>query len=150
MSIREFLLFVFAPRIVVKKVKKRYQNRELFVAIDLETTGLNPRKDEIIEVGALKFSNKGEEWEYSELIKPSKPIPFEVFEKTGIAPEMVTQAPRFEEIKDKFIQFVNDCIILGWNLSFDLAFLRKKGVRFKNPTYECVMDCKATPPTPSL
>ncbi len=120
----------------IKEVYERYNGGETFVVIDLETTGLNARKDEITEVGAIKFRNDEVLEEFSTLVNPRKPIPYVVRQKTGITTEMVKKAPRFEWIRDDLRTFLNDYPILGYNLSFDLAFLRRQGLKLSNSTYD--------------
>jgi DNA polymerase III epsilon subunit family exonuclease len=120
----------------LKKIKKYYKEGKDFVAVDLETTGINPKKDEIIEVGAYKFNIKGKKEKYRKLVNPKRRIPKEVTDLTGITQKMVANKPSFSEIKEKLITFIGDSIILGWNLSFDLAFLERKGIKLKNQAYD--------------
>ena len=120
----------------LKKIKKYYKEGKDFVAVDLETTGFNPKKDEIIEVGAYKFNIKGKKEEYHKLVNPKRRIPKKVSELIGITQEMVANQPSFSEIKEELITFIGDSIILGWNLSFDLAFLERKGIKLKNQAYD--------------
>jgi len=131
-----FLYLFLRKKIILKKIKKYYQEGRDFVAIDLETTGINPKKDEIIEVGAYKFNIRGKKEEYSKLVNPQRILPKEIIKLTKITQEMVENKPSFSEIKEEFCSFIGDSIILGWNLAFDLAFLKRKGIKFKNPAYD--------------
>jgi len=45
------------------------------VALDIETTGLDPQRDAILEIGMVRFSGRRVESEYSQLINPGRPIP---------------------------------------------------------------------------
>ena len=98
------------------------------VALDLETTGLNPGSDAIIEIGALRFNSRRIEEEFSTLINPKRPIPEFVTNLTGITNGMVQNAPTMEEIIPELLNFVEDLPVLGHNVKFDLAFLRAEGL----------------------
>lgn len=106
------------------------------MVIDLETTGLKAGSDEITEVGAVKFSDGEVLAEYTKLVNPKKPIPWYVQQKTGITTEMVKKAPRFEWIRDEVIDFLGDRPVLGYNLPFDLSFLRKQGIKVSSASYD--------------
>ncbi|MBI4054102.1 MAG: hypothetical protein HY397_02105 [Candidatus Doudnabacteria bacterium] len=112
--------------------------RREYCAVDLEGTGLDPKKDAIIEVGAVRFaaSEKGElvfEEEFSELVKPKIPIPEFIQGLTGITDKTVAAAPPWEKVSTKFREFVGDRIIVGQNIPFDLAFLAGVGMKFEQP-----------------
>lgn len=96
-----------------------------FVALDIETTGLNPEKDAIIEIGAVRFNNKRVEGEWSSLINPGKPIPPFITQLTGITDQMVLQAPPVREVLEDLDNFVGDAVIVGHNIGFDLSFFKR-------------------------
>jgi DNA polymerase-3 subunit epsilon/ATP-dependent DNA helicase DinG len=109
------------------------------VALDLETTGLDPHSDRIIEIGAVKFSGSRIEDEWSTLINPGKPIPREITQLTGISNDMVSNAPPIQAVLQELEDFVGEAHILGQNIGFDLAFLHNQGLFHNNPfidTYE--------------
>ena len=109
------------------------------VALDLETTGLDPRSDSITEIGAVKFNQRRVEAEWSSLINPGKAIPKEITLLTGITNEMVRNAPHLHDVLHEFSDFVGDAPVLGHNIPFDLSFLQPKGILRDNPvldTYE--------------
>ncbi len=95
------------------------------VALDLETTGLDPQKDAIIEIGAVRFVGNRIEDEFTMLINPGRHIPEFITGLTGISDDMVRQAPRILEVIDELRTFIRDSPILGHNIQFDLSFLRK-------------------------
>ena len=64
-----------------------------YVVIDLETTGLSPEFDEIIEISAIRFTNDNRTDSFSSLVKPNHKIPEFITELTGITNDMVAQAP---------------------------------------------------------
>jgi len=112
---------------------------ENLVALDIETTGLNPENDAILEIGALRFNGSQIVDEWVSLINPARPIPQAITQMTGIAHEMVVGAPYLEDVYADFLAFVGDSPVVGHNVSFDLSFLRKSGGLLNNEvidTYE--------------
>ncbi len=109
------------------------------VALDIETTGLDPDQDAIIEIGAVLFTDRRVEGEFSTLINPGKRIPPFITQLTGITDQMVIRAPSIREILPDLKKFVGDAPILGHNIRFDLNFLNRQGL-FRNhlclDTYE--------------
>ncbi|NJD59884.1 MAG: DEAD/DEAH box helicase, partial [Anaerolineae bacterium] len=109
------------------------------VAIDIETTGLDPQKDSIIEIGAVRFSTSRIEDEWNSLINPGRKIPPFITQLTGINDHMVLEAPAIQNILPDLRSFVGDSPILGHNVGFDLAFLYRQGLFKANDqldTYE--------------
>jgi ATP-dependent DNA helicase DinG len=98
------------------------------VAIDIETTGLDENREAIIEVAAVRFSNRRVEDEFSTLLNPNRHIPEFITGLTGIDDAMVRQAPRLHDIAHELEAFVGDSPILGHNIKFDIGFLRKAGL----------------------
>lgn len=99
---------------------------ENYILVDLETTGFSSRYDEIIEVGLIKIRGGQEVDRYQTLVKPSKPIPYIVELITGIRNEMVADAPTFNEIGKAVWDFLDNEIIVGHNINFDINFLYDK------------------------
>lgn len=98
------------------------------VALDIETTGLDPQKDAIIEIGAVRFNDKRIEDEWSSLINPGRKIPPFITQLTGINDHMVLEAPSIQNVLTELRHFVGDLSILGHNVGFDLSFLRNYGL----------------------
>ena len=94
-----------------------------FISIDLETTGLSFEKDEIIEISALHFKDGKLFNEFNSLIKPNSQIPKKITKITGITNDMVKNSPKIENIFDNFLDFIDDHIIVGHNISFDYNFI---------------------------
>ena len=106
-----------------------------FVALDIETTGLDKERDAIIEIGAVKFqvdfskrrgrgtAFKEESW--TSLVDPGRPIPYHVRLLTGITQEEVEGAPSIEEAGRQLLCFMGDATIVGHNVAFDIGFLRR-------------------------
>src|SRR5690606_9165860 len=103
------------------------------VAIDLETTGLDPLNDAIIEVGALRFRDGEVLDEFSTLIDPDRPIPHLITNITGIRTQDVAGAPRIASIIPRLREFIGDAPIIGHNVGFDIAFLNRQGILQNNP-----------------
>jgi ATP-dependent DNA helicase DinG len=109
------------------------------VALDLETTGLDPHRDAIIEIGAVRFNERRVEDEWSTLVNPGRHIPEFISNLTGISDGMVHQAPALQEILPKLQVFVEEAPVLGQNIRFDLSFLERFGLFPNNKiidTYE--------------
>jgi len=98
------------------------------ISFDLETTGLDPTRDAIIEIGAVRFRGDRVEDEWSELICPGRPIPPAIVQLTGITDSMVSSAPRITQVLSDLDAFVGDLPILGHNIQFDLAFMKRRGL----------------------
>lgn len=98
-----------------------------FTVIDLETTGLNPKRNSITEVTAIQYVNGEAIGIFSTLVQPKEPIPFEVESLTGISNEMVATAPPLMMVLNDLLAFMGAApIIVGHNVSFDIGFLREK------------------------
>jgi ATP-dependent DNA helicase DinG len=109
------------------------------IALDIETTGLDPHKDSIIEIGAVCFNDNRIENEWESLINPGRKIPPFITQLTGISDHMVMEAPSIQDVLTDFQHFVGDHFILGHNVGFDLSFFRKYGLFKTNDildTYE--------------
>ncbi len=102
------------------------------VAVDLETTGLDPDRNEIIEIAGVRFKGNRVEAEWESLIRPRRAIPPEITRLTGISNAMVANAPMLSEVIQEFADFVGHDPVLGHNVQFDLGFLRRKGVLLDN------------------
>ena len=113
------------PEISFSTIRKNsnYKDISNFIAIDVETTGLRPKNDDIIEISAVKFID-GKPLEYmSTFISPKKVIPPEATEINNITNEMVKDSPNISSVIDSFSDFIKGFNIIGYNLKFDLNFL---------------------------
>ena len=109
------------------------------VALDIETTGLDPQKDRIIEIGAVRFNGKRIEDQWSHLINPGRPIPPFITRLTGITDQMVLQAPPLKAVLADLEAFIGDAPVLGHSINFDLSFFQRQGSLLDNDaidTYE--------------
>jgi DNA polymerase-3 subunit epsilon/ATP-dependent DNA helicase DinG len=106
------------------------------VVIDLETTGLDPHKDSIIEIGAVRFNSRRIEDEWSTLINPQREIPSFITKLTGITNSMVRNAPIIHDVLDELADFIADLPVLGHNVGFDVSFLNAFGLLEYNDTLD--------------
>lgn len=97
-----------------------------FTAIDLETTGLAPYRDRIIEIGAVKYENGIAKDVFSTLVHPQiTELPERIVALTGITEEMLSDAPEEEEAMRALFSFLEgEEVLLGHNVIFDYAFLK--------------------------
>jgi DNA polymerase III epsilon subunit family exonuclease len=93
------------------------------VVFDLETTGLDPREDGIIEIGGIKLRNMEPVEEFSSLVKPSRPISEQITTLTGITNEELVDAPSIKTVLPAFLDFFSDSILIAHNAEFDIGFL---------------------------
>lgn len=94
-----------------------------YIALDVETTGLNPQDDEIIELAAIKFDNGEIVDEFVTLLKPSFRIPQRITDITGITNSMVANAPTIDDVLPDFIKFCGNTDIVAHNADFDMGFI---------------------------
>ena len=104
---------------------------EDYVVFDLETTGVSPYNDEVIEISAVK-SRKGKVVEeFSELVNPKRTIPFAASRVNNITDDMVSDAPFFDEVLRHFLEFVGEDVLVGHNIqSFDMKFIYRDCERY--------------------
>jgi predicted DnaQ family exonuclease/DinG family helicase len=105
----------------------------IYVALDLETTGLDPDRDAIIEVGAVMFRGDQVLKEFTSLVNPGRKIPHNIRELTGITDEMVRGEPPLAAILPPLQRFAGTSPIIGHNVGFDLGFLSRHGLFRDNP-----------------
>jgi DNA polymerase-3 subunit epsilon/ATP-dependent DNA helicase DinG len=98
------------------------------IALDIETTGLDPNSDAITEIGIVRFSGHRVEAEWTSLVNPGRPIPPAITQLTGISNEMVRNAPPMKALVHEIVDFIGTAPIVGQNIMFDLSFLQRHGV----------------------
>ena len=94
-----------------------------FIAIDLETSGLNSNKDKIIEISAYRFRNGKPVNSFTKLVNPEIQINSTTTQITGITNQMLVNQPIFGDIENEFLLFIDTLPIVGHNIMFDLSFL---------------------------
>ena len=107
--------------------------------MDLETTGLDPVGNEIIEIGAIKAKGGEIKDIFNKLIKPKSAITSIITDITGITNEMVDASPAIDEVLPEFLKFIDNITLIAHNADFDIPFLAesiKSALKedLKNPT----------------
>lgn len=102
------------------------------IAIDLETTGLDPTQDRIIEIGAVKFDEHEIIGQWQTFVNPGRAIPTHITQLTGISNVQVAKAPSISAALPQLKKFVEDAPLVGHNVRFDLAFLHSSGFDTSN------------------
>ena len=106
-----------------RKTLLKHLGLSTFVVVDLETTGLDPEKDQIIEIGAIKFIDGEESDQIEELIDPGMPIPEFITRLTGISDEDVGGKPGIDEVFPRLVTFMEGAAMIGQQVNFDASFL---------------------------
>lgn len=96
-----------------------------YVMIDTETTGLSPECDSLLEIGALKVKDGAVIDSFHSFVKYNGSIPEFITSLTGITDDMLAGAPTASEAIKSFYDFLGDSIIVGYNVGFDINFLRE-------------------------
>ena len=102
-----------------------------FAALDVETTGLEPYKDRVIEIGVLLFHYDAEgalqeETSWNSLVNPGMPIPSSSTAIHGITDLDISSAPFFADIAEALKSLLADRVMVAHNAPFDLSFIRKE------------------------
>ena len=128
----------------MRKAKKysREKPQEIiksYVIIDLETTGLDPINDRIIEIGAIRIGKENKE--YSTLIRQETNIPEKIRDLTGISDEDIKKGKKEEIAINELIDFIGKDTVVGYNINFDIKFInealkRQEKPKIKNMTYD--------------
>jgi DNA polymerase-3 subunit epsilon len=107
----------------------RFDTEQIYVVVDIETTGGWGASDRITEIGAVKV--KGHEIidKWHSLINPQRSIPASITQLTGITNEMVRDAPFFGEVADSLLAFMGDSIFVAHNVNFDYGFIAQEFTR---------------------
>lgn len=101
-----------------------------YVVFDLETTGMSPAKDAIIEISAVKVRSGAVTDTFSSLVNPGRTIPYAASAVNHITDEMVADAPDITMALPKFLDFAGSDVLVGHNIrSFDLLFLDRTAIQ---------------------
>ena len=101
---------------------------DTYVSIDLETTGLNPKRDRIIEIGALRVEHGEITGEISTFVNPGRKLEERITELTGIRDEDLADAPELDQVFPELLEFMGELPLLGHSILFDYSFLKKAAV----------------------
>lgn len=95
-----------------------------YVIFDLETTGISPNYDEVIEISALKVKGGEVVDEFNTLVNPGRKIPFGATKVNGITNAMVAEAPAFSHVLAEFLDFAEGLVLVGHNIArFDMKLI---------------------------
>lgn len=96
-----------------------------YLALDIETTGLSPEKDRMIEIGAVKYRQGRPDGQFSCLIHTYQALPQRIVQLTGITEEMLAGGREEKDAVLEFLEFAEDMpVLLGHNILFDYSFLK--------------------------
>lgn len=104
-----------------------------FVAIDVETTGLRPSKQRVIEIALYRYRSGELVERFESLVNPGRAIPFYISNLTTITNTHVEDAPAFEEIAGRVVEFVGSSLLVGHNVTFDISFVNEELKRAERP-----------------
>lgn len=99
-----------------------------YVSIDLETTGLNPKRDKIMEIGALKVVNGQAAGVFATFVNPGRRPGEKAARLTGIRGEDLEGAPEIDRVLPDLLDFLEDLPLLGHHVISDYSFLKKAAV----------------------
>lgn len=120
---------------------------EDYIVIDIETTGLNEKSDQIIEIGAVRYVNHTCQY-FQSLIAIDGAVPKSITDLTGISDKMLREeGRRLQDVLNDFLDFIQDYDLVGYNIGFDLgflnAYLRKEDLpELKNRSYDLLKSVK--------
>lgn len=134
----------FSKAAKIRKAKKFsglkvQKNTKTYAIIDLETTGLDPINDRIIEIGAIRIGKESKE--YSTLISQEIKIPEKIRDLTGIRDEDIKNGKDEEIAINELLDFIGQDSLVGYNINFDIKFInealkRQEKPKIKNMTYD--------------
>ena len=125
---------------MITNPKKEKIKEAEYVIFDIETTGLDPFEDKIIEIGAVKIKNGKKVGKFSELINPEIKIPAEISNITNITDDMVKNSRTIDKVLPEFIEFCKDSIVVAHNARFDVGFIKQKAKNYNLEFDNSVMD----------
>lgn len=118
-----------------------------FIAFDLETTGLSPHRDRVLEIGFVKFQNGKLLDQHQWLINPQGDIPKSAQRVHGLTPEMMAGQPLFAEVYPEFLAAIDGAVLIAHNARFDVSFIREEAARAglpkpTNPVIDSLALCR--------
>jgi DNA polymerase-3 subunit epsilon len=112
-----------------------FEAGEIFTAFDTETTGLDNRRDRIVEIGAVKFNRQGELERYCSLVDPGIPMPAGAGKVNNITDAMLSGQPSIQEALPAFLRFAAGTTMLAHNAPFDCGFVNSSLSRLYDDGY---------------
>lgn len=108
-------------------------SKEIFVCVDCESTGLDPKSDRVIEIAAVRFTLDGVLDAYETLVNPGRPIPADSQAIHNISDEMVADQPLVKEVLPQVMSFLEGHIIVGHGIGYDIDILTAEAERYDVP-----------------
>lgn len=110
----------------------------VYVALDLETTGLDAKRDHIIEIGAVRFQGNQILDQFITFVNPGRAVPLRIQQLTGIRNSDVSKAPALAAVAPELLAFVGTDVaaVVAHNAGFDMGFLRAAGIHFQRPVLD--------------
>lgn len=102
-----------------------------YTALDIETTGLNPKLDRMIEVGAVKVRGGRIVDTYKSFVNPGRVLDERICTLTGISEDMLKNAPEASDILVSLMEFIGEDVLVGHKILFDYSFIKKAAVNNK-------------------
>ena len=128
-----------------------------YVVVDLETTGLNPRRDRVVSVGAFRISNGRIRLDqvFNELVNPGRDIPPDSIRVHAITPDAIRYARPAWEVFDDFLQFLGHDVLVAHHARFDLYFINwvmrnRYGFKLQNLVVDTILMCRHALPDPDF
>lgn len=117
-------------------MSKRWFELGPFTIFDVETTGMSPVGDRIVEIAAVRISQDGIQERWQSLVNPGRTIPPDVIRIHHITDAMVADAPGFAEAGRDFLAFAEATSLVAHNGRFDLSFLQESLQRARLPLWQ--------------
>ncbi|GAC1412902.1 MAG: hypothetical protein NVSMB66_3410 [Candidatus Doudnabacteria bacterium] len=109
-------------------------SKTLYCSLDIETSDFDPVTGEILELGMVFFEVHEKELkvlsEWQSTFKPSRAVPPRILALTGISVEELDISPLFKDKHEEIQLLVNDCVIVGHNIIFDIKYMESFGIKF--------------------
>lgn len=104
------------------------ESHNSYIAIDLETTGLDPKRERIIEIGAVRVEEGEIKGRFSTFVNPRMELEPRIRELTGIEEAMLIHAPVIDDVIGEVLEFCGSLPLLGHHVIFDYSFLKRAAV----------------------
>jgi len=121
----------------IARIEWSIDPNQIYVVVDVETTGGRAETHRLTEIGAVKVQNGEIIDEFQTLLNPERHIPNTITRLTGINHDMVKDAPLFKDIAQDFADFMEGAIFVAHNVGFDYRFIsgeyKRLGARFRAP-----------------
>lgn len=106
-----------------------------YVVLDLETTGLNPQWDAIIETAAVRVKDGKVVDQFQSLVNPACEIDDFIVKLTGITNEMLSAAPLAQSVLPEFVDFIGSSVVVAHNANFDINFLYNACIEYSKKPF---------------